>query len=177
MVTPFCQCHCLWISFLPDFSVFAFCRPPFRASIEFHGAAVGGGPHCWRRVVWNQWVPQHLRRSSSFSSWGTFFLLNYTLVWTLTVLLTFPLLDGVAAADPCSDWNAPAEHWGNYEEPLVAAMPPPLTKPLPNQVCCGEPFQGQLFPRRASLVCLSLISCLDFFFKFFFHNPAPCFFN
>uniref|UniRef100_A0A3B4BJC6 Uncharacterized protein n=1 Tax=Periophthalmus magnuspinnatus TaxID=409849 RepID=A0A3B4BJC6_9GOBI len=25
--------------------------------------------------------------------------------------------DGMTAVDPCSDWNAPVEHWGNYEEP------------------------------------------------------------
>lgn len=29
----------------------------------------------------------------------------------------------MSAADPSSDWNAPVEHWGNYEEPpeLMAA--------------------------------------------------------
>ncbi|XP_055081398.1 metadherin a isoform X2 [Periophthalmus magnuspinnatus] len=25
--------------------------------------------------------------------------------------------NGMTAVDPCSDWNAPVEHWGNYEEP------------------------------------------------------------
>lgn len=26
------------------------------------------------------------------------------------------------AADSSSDWNAPAEHWGNYEEPPVPVV-------------------------------------------------------
>lgn len=25
----------------------------------------------------------------------------------------------MATVDPSSDWNAPVEHWGNYEEPSV----------------------------------------------------------
>ncbi|XP_010898233.3 metadherin a isoform X1 [Esox lucius] len=36
-------------------------------------------------------------------------------------------LNGITAADPSSDWNAPTELWGNYEEPsaVVACVPPP----------------------------------------------------
>lgn len=30
----------------------------------------------------------------------------------------------MGAADPSSDWNAPAEHWGNYEEVAAAPRPP-----------------------------------------------------
>ncbi|XP_008299232.1 metadherin a isoform X2 [Stegastes partitus] len=48
--------------------------------------------------------------------------------------------NGMAAADPSSDWNAPAEHWGNYEEPPVLVTPAPLQKeqPLPNKVSEDE---------------------------------------
>lgn len=42
----------------------------------------------------------------------------------------------MAAADPSSDWNAPVEHWGNYEEPPVLVTPAPVQKeqPVPNKV-------------------------------------------
>lgn len=45
-------------------------------------------------------------------------------------------LDGMAAVDPSSDWNAPLEHWGNYEEaPVLATPAPPLKEqPVPNKV-------------------------------------------
>lgn len=47
-------------------------------------------------------------------------------------------VDGMAGVDPSSDWNAPAEHWGNYEEPPVVvtpAQPPkPKEQPEPNKV-------------------------------------------
>ncbi|XP_023268055.1 protein LYRIC-like isoform X1 [Seriola lalandi dorsalis] len=48
--------------------------------------------------------------------------------------------NGMAAADPSSDWNAPAEHWGNYEEPPVSLTPaPPLKQqPSPNKVSEDE---------------------------------------
>ncbi|XP_021448093.2 protein LYRIC isoform X3 [Oncorhynchus mykiss] len=41
-----------------------------------------------------------------------------------------------AAADGCSDWNAPAEVWGNYEElpAPVEAAPPVLEESLPETV-------------------------------------------
>uniref|UniRef100_A0A8C6S8L8 Metadherin a n=1 Tax=Neogobius melanostomus TaxID=47308 RepID=A0A8C6S8L8_9GOBI len=32
--------------------------------------------------------------------------------------------NGMTAVDPSSDWNAPVEHWGNYEEP--SAVEPPV---------------------------------------------------
>lgn len=31
--------------------------------------------------------------------------------WTITIS------DGLGAVDPSSDWNAPTELWGNYDEP------------------------------------------------------------
>lgn len=43
-------------------------------------------------------------------------------------------LDGMAAADPSSDWNAPVEHWGNYEEVVVMPAPPPKEQTAPNKV-------------------------------------------
>ncbi|KAI4818103.1 hypothetical protein KUCAC02_011466 [Chaenocephalus aceratus] len=47
---------------------------------------------------------------------------------------------GIAAADPSSDWSAPAEHWGNYEQPPVMETPePPLKEqPAPNKVSEDE---------------------------------------
>lgn len=44
--------------------------------------------------------------------------------------------DGMAAADPSSDWNAPLEHWGNYEEPNLLVTPalPPKEQPVPNKL-------------------------------------------
>ncbi|XP_071225193.1 metadherin a isoform X1 [Salvelinus alpinus] len=42
-------------------------------------------------------------------------------------------LNGIAAADPSSDWNAPTEPWGNYEGPPVGEAPgPPPQDPVPN---------------------------------------------
>ncbi|KAM6899552.1 metadherin a [Xenentodon cancila] len=48
--------------------------------------------------------------------------------------------NGMAAADTGSDWNAPVEHWGNYEEPPVLVEPAPLQKdpPAPNKVSEDE---------------------------------------
>ncbi|XP_026012326.1 metadherin a isoform X1 [Astatotilapia calliptera] len=48
--------------------------------------------------------------------------------------------NGMAAADPSSDWNAPVEHWGNYEEPPVLVTPAPVQKeqPVPNKVLEDE---------------------------------------
>lgn len=48
--------------------------------------------------------------------------------------------NGMTAADPSSDWNAPVEHWGNYEEPPVLVTAAPLQKehPLPNKVSEDE---------------------------------------
>lgn len=41
--------------------------------------------------------------------------------------------DGLASVDTSSDWNAPTEIWGNYEEPKVnapALKEIPVSKPL-----------------------------------------------
>ncbi|KAK5855042.1 hypothetical protein PBY51_005182 [Eleginops maclovinus] len=48
--------------------------------------------------------------------------------------------NGIAAADPSSDWNAPVEHWGNFEAPTVVATPAPPLKELaaPNKVSEDE---------------------------------------
>ncbi|XP_026156518.1 metadherin a isoform X2 [Mastacembelus armatus] len=44
--------------------------------------------------------------------------------------------NGMAAVDPSSDWNAPTEHWGNYEDPpvIVTQAPPLKDLPAPNKV-------------------------------------------
>ncbi|XP_034400710.1 metadherin a isoform X2 [Cyclopterus lumpus] len=46
----------------------------------------------------------------------------------------------MAAVDPSSDWNAPDEHWGHYEEPplLVTPAPPLKEQPVPNKVLEDE---------------------------------------
>ncbi|XP_029369867.1 metadherin a isoform X2 [Echeneis naucrates] len=48
--------------------------------------------------------------------------------------------NGMAAADPSSDWNAPVEHWGNYEEPPVLVPPvlPLKEQPVVNKVSEDE---------------------------------------
>lgn len=48
--------------------------------------------------------------------------------------------NGMAAVDTGSDWNAPEEHWGHYEEPpvLVTAAPSVKEQPVPNKVAEEE---------------------------------------
>ncbi|XP_041867330.1 metadherin a isoform X2 [Melanotaenia boesemani] len=48
--------------------------------------------------------------------------------------------NGMSAADPSSDWNAPAEHWGNYEEPPLFKASSLLQKdqPVPKKVSDDE---------------------------------------
>ncbi|XP_029920024.1 metadherin a [Myripristis murdjan] len=48
--------------------------------------------------------------------------------------------NGMAAVDPSSDWNAPAEHWGNYEEAPVLVTPAsqPKEQPVLNKVSEDE---------------------------------------
>ncbi|XP_068431502.1 metadherin a isoform X3 [Clinocottus analis] len=48
--------------------------------------------------------------------------------------------NGTAAADASSDWNAPEEHWGNYDESsmLVTPAPPRKEQPVPNKVSEDE---------------------------------------
>ncbi|KAM8884415.1 protein LYRIC-like [Synchiropus picturatus] len=40
-------------------------------------------------------------------------------------------LNGVVSMDTSSDWNAPAEYWGNYEDPSVTKMP--MSQPATNK--------------------------------------------
>ncbi|XP_074543049.1 metadherin a [Halichoeres trimaculatus] len=48
--------------------------------------------------------------------------------------------NGTASVDPSSDWNAPMEHWGNYEEPpvLLTPAPPPKEQPVSHKVSEDE---------------------------------------
>lgn len=48
--------------------------------------------------------------------------------------MDFFFLDGMGAVDTSSDWNAPVEHWGNYEEVVLKPAPPPKEQPVPNKV-------------------------------------------
>ncbi|XP_073319101.1 metadherin a isoform X2 [Pagrus major] len=49
-------------------------------------------------------------------------------------------VNGMAAVDPSSDWNAPSVYWGNYEEPpvLVKPAPPRKEQPVPSKVSEDE---------------------------------------
>lgn len=48
----------------------------------------------------------------------------YTKETFLKIFLIFA--DGLSSADPTSDWNAPAEEWGNWvDEEKVASVPQP----------------------------------------------------
>ncbi|KAM6974553.1 metadherin a isoform 2-T2 [Tautogolabrus adspersus] len=49
-------------------------------------------------------------------------------------------LNGTASVDASSDWSAPAEHWGNYEEPpvLLTSAPPPKEQPVSHKVSEDE---------------------------------------
>ncbi|XP_054620641.1 metadherin a [Dunckerocampus dactyliophorus] len=57
-------------------------------------------------------------------------------------------INGVAPVDPTSDWNAPVEHWGNYEEPPAGLKLVQLKEqPVPNKVSeddkdCEDPAGG-----------------------------------
>ncbi|XP_068189832.1 metadherin a isoform X2 [Antennarius striatus] len=42
--------------------------------------------------------------------------------------------NGTAAVDPSSDWNAPVEHWGNYEEVVMTLAPPQKEQRVTNKV-------------------------------------------
>lgn len=48
--------------------------------------------------------------------------------------------NGISSVDPSSDWNAPVEHWGNYEEPPVLVPQATLLKeqPAPNKASEDE---------------------------------------
>lgn len=43
-------------------------------------------------------------------------------------------LDGMAAGDSSSDWNAPAEHWGNCDEGSAIPEPPAKGQSVANKV-------------------------------------------
>ncbi|XP_041664691.1 metadherin a isoform X2 [Cheilinus undulatus] len=49
-------------------------------------------------------------------------------------------INGTTTMDPSSDWNAPVEHWGNYEEPPVLLTPaaPPKEQPVAHKVSEDE---------------------------------------
>uniref|UniRef100_A0AAY5K0N2 Metadherin a n=1 Tax=Esox lucius TaxID=8010 RepID=A0AAY5K0N2_ESOLU len=66
-------------------------------------------------------IPKIPRHRNPDPSWGQ--ETEGDLLSTVSVLFS----DGITAADPSSDWNAPTELWGNYEEPsaVVACVPPP----------------------------------------------------
>lgn len=46
----------------------------------------------------------------------------------MSLFLTF--VDGLSSADPSSDWNAPAEEWGNWVDEEKAASIPQPEEPL-----------------------------------------------
>ncbi|KAM3596767.1 uncharacterized protein V6R79_020353 [Siganus canaliculatus] len=46
--------------------------------------------------------------------------------------------NGMATVDPSSDWNAPVEHWGNYEEVVVTPVGLPKEPPVPNKTSEDE---------------------------------------
>uniref|UniRef100_A0A3Q3XKS4 Uncharacterized protein n=1 Tax=Mola mola TaxID=94237 RepID=A0A3Q3XKS4_MOLML len=58
---------------------------------------------------------------------------------------------GMATVDPSSDWNAPVEHWGNYEEVVVIPAPPPKEQLAPNKVSPKLPKHPRDFFCQASL--------------------------
>uniref|UniRef100_A0A8C6M4C0 Metadherin a n=1 Tax=Nothobranchius furzeri TaxID=105023 RepID=A0A8C6M4C0_NOTFU len=66
--------------------------------------------------------------------------------------------DAMAAADPSSDWNAPAEHWGNYEEPsvLVAAASLQKDQTVPIKVPVSK-TQSCTYGLNATAVCLMFL--------------------
>lgn len=57
----------------------------------------------------------------------------------------------MATVDPSSDWNAPVEHWGNYEEVVVIPAPPPKEQLAPNKVSPKLPKHPRDFFCQASL--------------------------
>uniref|UniRef100_A0A3Q3L8G7 Metadherin b n=1 Tax=Mastacembelus armatus TaxID=205130 RepID=A0A3Q3L8G7_9TELE len=82
----------------------------------------------------------------SFTASFYFWLLFFTLLFSGGLCL-FP--DG-ASVDPSSDWNAPSEAWGNYEEP-TPEPPPTQEQPLP------EPAKVNLLSRATVSTKLSIM--------------------
>lgn len=68
-------------------------------------------------------------------------------------------LDGMAAADPSSDWNAPTVYWGNYEEPpvLVKPAPPPKEQSVPCKVSL-TPLKSWLHFKKSFSFSVSCVS-------------------
>ncbi|XP_068603333.1 metadherin a [Brachionichthys hirsutus] len=46
--------------------------------------------------------------------------------------------NGTAAADLSSDWNAPVEHWGNYEDVVMTLAPPQKEQRVPSKALEDE---------------------------------------
>lgn len=65
------------------------------------------------------------------------------------VFLSVSVIDG-SSADPASDWSAPAEVWGNYEEPEPEAPAPPPEQPAstPLTNTTEDAQVGRLGPQR-----------------------------
>lgn len=61
-------------------------------------------------------------------------------------------VDGLSSADPSSDWNAPAEEWGNWvDEEKVASVPQPEEALSDVQKVKGDIFS--LAPRLCPYQC------------------------
>lgn len=60
-------------------------------------------------------------------------------------------VDGLSSADPSSDWNAPAEEWGNWvDEEKVASVP------QPEEISDVQKVKGDIFslaPRLCPYHC------------------------
>uniref|UniRef100_A0A7N8XA14 Metadherin a n=1 Tax=Mastacembelus armatus TaxID=205130 RepID=A0A7N8XA14_9TELE len=63
---------------------------------------------------------------------------------------------GGLGVEPLSDWNAPTEHWGNYEDPpvIVTQAPPLKDLPAPNKVLLSKPQCDYLY-------CIHLLNYLE----------------
>lgn len=85
------------------------------------GSALDRSAPGGRRVVWTEWV------TSLFQTFTSSSQLSFSAgLWVSS--------DG-SSVDPSSDWNAPAEVWGNYEDPTSAAPPlPQKLLPEPTRV-------------------------------------------
>ncbi|XP_068180473.1 protein LYRIC isoform X2 [Antennarius striatus] len=64
------------------------------------------------------------------SLWGGDIDESWTMIETGMTTSLSGLSTGGGSVDPSSDWNAPSEAWGNYEEPTPVA-PPAQEKPTP----------------------------------------------
>lgn len=73
-------------------------------------------------------------------------------------------VDGLSSADPSSDWNAPAEEWGNWvDEEKVVSVPQPEEALSDVQKVKGDifPFSSKTLPFPLERVTIKVIShCL-----------------